>query len=229
VRSHHSRHDHVGQSISLVRLHVLQAVEQLRSQVLRHGRLVLVAELRHGVELQVLEVRRVLHIIAVESPTVLQVRMLHCSHLRAHIRRRTTRCKHLLQLDQLRHPVDHLLHQLHLRETQTLLVRHVELGPHRRRVLACRPARLQVEAAAHIIQQSLVSSLARLQQLVELCQADHHRGAKSSAQVGRTGAQESELLAPHQLRAVGLSRLLHGIRQIAETRKHRRNVAALLH
>jgi len=75
VRSHHSRHDHVGQSISLVRLHVLQAVEQLRSQVLRHGRLVLVAELRHGVELQVLEVRRVLHIIAVESPTVLQVRM----------------------------------------------------------------------------------------------------------------------------------------------------------
>mmetsp|Transcript_104163 Transcript_104163/g.145078 ORF Transcript_104163/g.145078 Transcript_104163/m.145078 type:complete len:318 (-) Transcript_104163:422-1375(-) len=127
----------------------------------------------------------------------------------------------LLQGDDLGHAVDHLLHKLHLREADTLLVRDVPLGPHSRRVLAGATAWLQVKLVAHLLQQGWV--------LVELRQLDHHRRAQARAKVGWASAQEAQLVGEHQLRAVGLCGGLQGRRQGREASEHALHVTAVLH
>lgn len=72
------------------------------------------------------------------------------------------RCHSLLERDDLRDPVDHLLHQLHLGEPDALLVRDVELVLDSGGVLASGPPWLQVELVAHLRRRKYIKKNAGL-------------------------------------------------------------------
>mmetsp|Transcript_24412 Transcript_24412/g.40729 ORF Transcript_24412/g.40729 Transcript_24412/m.40729 type:complete len:225 (-) Transcript_24412:878-1552(-) len=154
---------------------------------------------------------------------------LQLGHLCSHVGRRGSSSEHLLQLHHLGDAVDHLLHQLHFRETQSLLVGHVELGALGSGVFSRGSSGLQVEGRAHLLQQLLVFLHSALHQFVELRKHDHDGGAKTRSQVGGTGPHKSEGLVPHELGAVRFCRGLDCVREIAEPREHRGNVSAQLH
>eukprot|EP00960_Hanusia_phi_P045715 757394-Hanusia_phi.AAC.9 len=129
--------------------------------------------------------------------------------------------EHLLDGDDLGNSVDHLLHELDLGEADALLVGDVPLSSHSLRVLARRPAGLQVEGIADLLE--------GLGVLVELGDADHDRGAEAGAEVGGAGAEEAELFAVHELRSVLLRCLRDGVGNLAEAGEDRPDVSSLLH
>merc|ERR1711988_167612 len=127
----------------------------------------------------------------------------------------------LLDADQLRNTINHLLHQLHLGKANALLVRYVPLAADSSRVLTRRAARLQVKGFTNLLEQ--------LNILVQLLELDHHGCAQASAQVRWTRPNETQILAVHQISPRSYRRSLHRIRQRTKASKHILHVALLSH
>jgi len=135
---------------------------------------------------------------------------------------RLARLEPLLDRDYLGHAIYHFLHQLHLRETEALLVRDVPLATNGLRVLARGPARLKVELGADLLE--LVRA-----RLVEERDLDHHGCAKPGTKVGGAGAKKAEAVRVHEVRTILLGRRLDCVGDLAEPGKHLLHVPALLH
>ena len=211
----------VRQGVPFRALDVLELRKHLRRQCLAHQRLVQVSEGRQLSERDVLELARVLGIFrrAIKLPLQPRIKRSFVDHRQVELR---SLCRKLLfQRDELLHTVNHLLHELHLREADALLVRNVPLTSDGGAVLACRAARLQVEARANLLE------LVRV--LVQLRQHNHHAATQARAEVRRARAKETVVGVLHQLLAGALSRSLDRVRQLAEARKHALDVAAVLH
>mmetsp|Transcript_8743 Transcript_8743/g.14873 ORF Transcript_8743/g.14873 Transcript_8743/m.14873 type:complete len:255 (-) Transcript_8743:794-1558(-) len=149
--------------------------------------------------------------------------------LSSHIRRGRAGSQHLLQLENLGDTVNHLLDQLDLRQTKSLLVGHVELAAHSRGMLAGRTSGLKVEGRAHFLEQLLVLLDITFHESVELLELDHDGSTETSSKIGRASPKVSEILRPHKLGVVGLSRLLDSLRKSAEASEDRGDVTSHLH
>ena len=200
VGPEHASLNAVRQGVPFRALHALELGEHLRRQGLAHERLVLVSEGRQLSEADVLELVRVLGIVGRRFELPLQPRVKSAVDLGQLERTQVLApaataagSQLLLKGDELLHTVNHLLHKLHLREADALLVRNVPLASHGGAVLACRAARLQVEARANLLE------LVRV--LVQLRQHNHHAATQARAEVRRAGAQETVVGVLHQFLA----------------------------
>jgi len=231
----------VGKRVALAGLGILELRPEFGSAELGHGRLVLVGELGALVEARVVEVIAVLHVHTsgelragrsdvVRDESIAVLALLDAG-LGTHISRAGTASKHLFELDDLGHAIDHLLHELHLGVTETLLVGHVELGILGGGVLASRATGLKIELGTNLFEKFLVhmGGIRVFEDLVEALELDHHGRTKASAEVRRARAEETEAGSPHQFSTVLGGGCLEGLRQSAEHREHRWNITAHVH
>jgi len=140
MRPEHASLHAVGQSAALGRLDILELLEKLGSHGLAHQRLVSISERRQLGEGDVLELVSVLNVRRRSSKLGSEPRIkrsIDLGQLESNdLSSRGRGSKLLLEGDELLHTVNHLLHQLHLRQANTLLVRDVPLTTHGSTVLA---------------------------------------------------------------------------------------------
>mmetsp|Transcript_3749 Transcript_3749/g.9079 ORF Transcript_3749/g.9079 Transcript_3749/m.9079 type:complete len:275 (-) Transcript_3749:501-1325(-) len=201
----HSRFDAPGQSDAHRRLQVLQLAVHRRVglQNVAHDAVV-VAEVRHFFWADVVREAGVFLVSQTRHELVDELSFLQS----------------LLHLHDLLAAGNHIVHQVHLRLSEPVAVRDVENAAHRGGVHAGPAARLQPHALADVLE---VVTGAQKRDL------HHHARAQPRAQVGWADQHVAKMVVVHEVVALPLHDVLHGVAAVRESRKNFLDICAHLH
>ena len=127
----------------------------------------------------------------------------------------------LLHLNQSSHTINHCLYQLNLRLADSSFVRDIIPSANSTRVFTSRTSSLKTESSTHFLQLVRIGT--------EVLKLHKHTGSKTSTEVRRTSANETEVLVMHELMTQVFQAHLDGSHTSNPSIEHLNDVSSFLH